>query len=202
MFLCSRWEKNKLWSESWKAFPRFNLLLISSWISFWFITIIPTIWTMPHLRTVYKLSWYNHCARIPRLFSLYSSYCINYSSLALIMYTYTFLIVWQTYWKYSVIYTHEYVNPFTYNMLLCLHSFLVTKDHAMAHAPSCWLLTAEDQVQYQGSPHQMCQIKWHRERISSEYCSFLMWSSFQQYSHFIHLIPMLHIILANDSVIK
>jgi len=87
-------------------------------------------------------------------------------------------------------------------MLLCLHIFLVTQDHAMAHAPNRWLLTAEDQVQYQGSPHQIFQIKWHRESISSEYCSFLMRSSFKQYSHFIHLIPMLYIILTNDSVIK
>lgn len=197
MFPCSRWEKKEFWSERWQAFPRFNLPLISSWISFWCMTIIPIILNMPHLQRVYKLLWYSHFARIPRLFSLYSSYCINYGSLALIMYL-VYIYVWQTSWNYSVIYTHDYMNPFTYDMLLCLHTFLVTQDHAMAHALSCWLLTAEDQVQYQGSPHQICQINWHMERIFSEYCSFLMWSSFQQYSHFIHLIPILHIILANE----
>jgi hypothetical protein len=48
-------------------------------------------------------------------------------------------------------YIHDHVNPFTYNMLLCLHTFLVREDHAMAHALSSWFLTAEDQVQYRGS---------------------------------------------------
>jgi len=46
-----------------------------------------------------------------------------------------------------------------YNMLLCLHTFLVTQDQAMAHALSCWFLTAEDQIQYQGSPHQIMSDK-------------------------------------------
>jgi hypothetical protein len=93
-----------------------------------------------------------------------------------------------------VFYMHDYMNPFTDKMLLYLHTFLVTQKHARAHALSCWLLTAEDQVHYQGSPHQICQIKWQWERIPSEYCSFLLWSSFQQYSHFTHLTLMLHIL--------
>jgi hypothetical protein len=80
-----------IWSKSWQPFPILNFLLNSSWITFWFVTTIPNIGTMPYLPGVYKLLWYNHLAKIHQLFSLYSSYCVNYCSLALIICKYMFL---------------------------------------------------------------------------------------------------------------
>jgi hypothetical protein len=31
----------KFWTEWWKALPEFSLLFISSWIKFWFVTVVP-----------------------------------------------------------------------------------------------------------------------------------------------------------------
>jgi hypothetical protein len=41
MFFDSRWEDRKFWTEWYQALPEFNLLLISCWIKFWFLTVIP-----------------------------------------------------------------------------------------------------------------------------------------------------------------
>jgi hypothetical protein len=38
----SRREDKRLWTEWQKALPEFNLLLISSWIKFWFVTVVHT----------------------------------------------------------------------------------------------------------------------------------------------------------------
>jgi hypothetical protein len=36
--------KNKrFWTEWWQALPEFNLVLISSWITFWFVTVVPKL---------------------------------------------------------------------------------------------------------------------------------------------------------------
>jgi hypothetical protein len=41
MFLDSRREDERFWSEWQQASPQFNLHLISSWIKFWFVTFVP-----------------------------------------------------------------------------------------------------------------------------------------------------------------
>jgi hypothetical protein len=41
MFLESRREGGKFWTEWYQLLPEFGLLLISSWIKFWFITVVP-----------------------------------------------------------------------------------------------------------------------------------------------------------------
>jgi hypothetical protein len=40
-FLDSRREDESFWTEWQQALPEFNLLLISSWIKFWFVTVVP-----------------------------------------------------------------------------------------------------------------------------------------------------------------
>jgi hypothetical protein len=40
MFLDSRREENPFWTEWQQALLEFNLLLIFSWIKFWFITVL------------------------------------------------------------------------------------------------------------------------------------------------------------------
>jgi hypothetical protein len=40
-FFDSRWEDRRLWTEWYQAWPEFNLLLISSWNKFWFVTVVP-----------------------------------------------------------------------------------------------------------------------------------------------------------------
>jgi hypothetical protein len=39
-FLESKWEDKILWTDWPQAFPEFNLLLISLWMQFWFVTVI------------------------------------------------------------------------------------------------------------------------------------------------------------------
>jgi hypothetical protein len=46
MFKGSRWRDKISGTERQQAFPEFNLLLISSWIQFWFISDIPKIWNL------------------------------------------------------------------------------------------------------------------------------------------------------------
>jgi hypothetical protein len=41
VFLDSRWEGKRFWTEWQQALLKFNLLLISSWIKFWIVTVIP-----------------------------------------------------------------------------------------------------------------------------------------------------------------
>jgi hypothetical protein len=41
MFLDSRQEEKRFRSEWWQALPEFKFLLISSWIKFWFVTVVP-----------------------------------------------------------------------------------------------------------------------------------------------------------------
>jgi hypothetical protein len=41
MFLDSRQEYKRLWIKWWQAIPEFSLLLISSGIKFWFVTVVP-----------------------------------------------------------------------------------------------------------------------------------------------------------------
>jgi hypothetical protein len=40
-FLNSRREHESSWTEQYQAFSDFNLHLISSWIQFWFVTVVP-----------------------------------------------------------------------------------------------------------------------------------------------------------------
>jgi hypothetical protein len=40
-FLSRKWEDKIFWSELWKEFYEFNLLLISFWMQFWFVTVVP-----------------------------------------------------------------------------------------------------------------------------------------------------------------
>jgi hypothetical protein len=40
-FLERRLEEKRLWTEWTKAFPKFNLLLISLWMQLWFATVVP-----------------------------------------------------------------------------------------------------------------------------------------------------------------
>jgi hypothetical protein len=41
IFLDSRREDKRFWTELYQALSEFNLLLISSWIRFWFVTVVP-----------------------------------------------------------------------------------------------------------------------------------------------------------------
>jgi hypothetical protein len=36
-----RREDKRFWTDWKQAFPEFNLLLISSWMSFWFVSVVP-----------------------------------------------------------------------------------------------------------------------------------------------------------------
>jgi hypothetical protein len=38
-FFDSRWEDKRFWTECYQALSEFNLLLISSWIKFWSVTV-------------------------------------------------------------------------------------------------------------------------------------------------------------------
>jgi hypothetical protein len=40
-FLGSRWEGKRIWTEWYQALPEFDLLLISSRIKLWFVTVVP-----------------------------------------------------------------------------------------------------------------------------------------------------------------
>jgi hypothetical protein len=40
-FLDSRRDDKRLWTEWYQAFPEFSLLLISSWIQFWSVSVVP-----------------------------------------------------------------------------------------------------------------------------------------------------------------
>jgi hypothetical protein len=42
-FLDSRREDKRLWTEWWQAFPEFSLLLVSSWIQLWSVSIFSQI---------------------------------------------------------------------------------------------------------------------------------------------------------------
>jgi hypothetical protein len=35
-----------------RALPEFSLLLIFFWIKFWFVTVFPNIWTVPHFQSI------------------------------------------------------------------------------------------------------------------------------------------------------
>jgi hypothetical protein len=48
LVLVRKWEDKRLWREWYQVFPKFNLLLISSWIPFWFVAIFSDTWTLPH----------------------------------------------------------------------------------------------------------------------------------------------------------
>jgi hypothetical protein len=41
MFLDSRREDKGFWTEWYQVLPKFSLFLISSWIKFWFVTVVP-----------------------------------------------------------------------------------------------------------------------------------------------------------------
>jgi hypothetical protein len=44
-FLDSRRDDKRLWTEWQQAFPEFSLLLISSWIQFWSVSVVPVIYS-------------------------------------------------------------------------------------------------------------------------------------------------------------
>jgi len=48
-FLYIRLEDKRLWTEWKQAFLDFNLVLISFWIEFWFVKLLPNIWTVSPL---------------------------------------------------------------------------------------------------------------------------------------------------------
>ena len=57
-FLDSKQEDKRFCTEWQQAFADFNLLLITSWIEFWFVNVVPNIWTVPRFQRIYYLSIY------------------------------------------------------------------------------------------------------------------------------------------------
>ena len=59
-FLDSDLEDKRFCTEWKQAFPDFNLPLISSWIKFWFVKVVPKycIWTLPPFQRNYYYSLY------------------------------------------------------------------------------------------------------------------------------------------------
>jgi hypothetical protein len=63
--------EEKIFCTEWQqAFPDFNLLLISSWIEFWFVRLFPNIWTVPPFRRTYNLSL-RKCSQIRNILNHY-----------------------------------------------------------------------------------------------------------------------------------
>ena len=56
VFLDSKLVNERFCTELWQAFPGFNLLLIYSWIEFWFASVFPNIWTVPPVQRIHCLS--------------------------------------------------------------------------------------------------------------------------------------------------
>jgi hypothetical protein len=61
MFLDSRREDRRFWTEWQQAFPEFNLILISSWDKYWFLTVVPKylncVTFLKHLLAIF-MSWF------------------------------------------------------------------------------------------------------------------------------------------------
>jgi hypothetical protein len=51
MLLESKLEDRWFWTESWKTFPEFSLLLNSPWMRFCVLEASPTMWTLPQFQT-------------------------------------------------------------------------------------------------------------------------------------------------------
>jgi hypothetical protein len=51
-FLDSRLEDKKFWTELQQAFREFKVLLIFSRMQFLFVTVFPSIWTVPYFRSI------------------------------------------------------------------------------------------------------------------------------------------------------
>jgi hypothetical protein len=60
-FLDSRWEDKRFWTEWYQALPEFGLLLMSSWMKFWFVTVVPKYLNRStfskHLLSIF-MSWF------------------------------------------------------------------------------------------------------------------------------------------------
>jgi hypothetical protein len=61
IFSYSRWGGR--FRTEWYVFSKFTPLLISLWMLFWCITVVPNTWTLPDFRTIYYLPlYYDLCA--------------------------------------------------------------------------------------------------------------------------------------------
>ena len=56
IFLDNKLEDNRFCTEWWQAFPHFSLLLISSWMEFLFIRVVPKYLNFPLFQRMYYQS--------------------------------------------------------------------------------------------------------------------------------------------------
>jgi hypothetical protein len=53
-YLERRQEDKRLWTEWYQEFPEFNLLLISSWMQFWFVAVLGSVKSSTKKRTAFR----------------------------------------------------------------------------------------------------------------------------------------------------
>jgi hypothetical protein len=91
-----RQEDKRFWTEWWQAFPDFNLLLASSWMSFWFVSVVPKYWnvaTFSNDSLAILIFWF--CPEFRwRDIIIYFVFCIKVKQLQFRIQYFSFCAVW------------------------------------------------------------------------------------------------------------